>query len=166
MLSTPSLALLDLSLWISLNIIPRIFFAAIVGCAASSGSQGRTIFSHVKIVLGKISRTLPRNFNALLNHIATAHSCETKNFTLSECGNFSGDATEAFRKWASMGWGVRRLGLHTRDSFTKVALSLGGNPVGHTDTRLVYLSIVNPMLDLERKAEGAAGPEKFIVRVI
>ena len=26
----------------------------------------RTIFSRVKIVLGKISRTLPRNFNALL----------------------------------------------------------------------------------------------------
>jgi len=29
-------------------------------------SQGRAIFNHVKIALGKISRTLPRNFNALL----------------------------------------------------------------------------------------------------
>ena len=60
-----------------------------------------------------------------------------------------------------MGGGARRLGLHTRDSFAKVALSLGSNPVGHTDTRFIYLSIVNPMLALERKAEGAAGPEKF-----
>ena len=59
--------------------------------------------------------------------------------------------------------GARRLGLHARGSFTKVALSLGGNPVGHTDTHLVCLSLVNPMRALERKAEGAAGPEKFIL---
>ena len=68
---------------------------------------------------------------------------------------------KAFRNQASMGGGALRLGLHARGRFTKVALSLGGNPVGHTDTRLVYLSIVNPMRSLERKAEGAAGPEKF-----
>jgi len=46
-----------------------------VECDVSSGSQGRAIFSHVKIALGKISRTLPRNFNALLttspHHIPT-----------------------------------------------------------------------------------------------
>ena len=61
--------------------------------------------------------------------------------------------------------GARRLGLHTRGSSTKAALSIGGNPGGHTDTRLVCLSIVNPMLDLERKAEGAAGPEKFLYEI-
>jgi hypothetical protein len=42
------------------------FFAVAVECAVARDSQGRAIFNHVKIALGKISRTLPRNFNALL----------------------------------------------------------------------------------------------------
>ena len=37
------------------------------------GSQGRAIFSHVKIALRKIVRTLPANFKALLNHFATSY---------------------------------------------------------------------------------------------
>ena len=68
-----------------------------------------------------------------------------------------------FFRLSSEAWdgGARRLGLHYRGSFAKVALSIGGNPVGHTDTRLVYLSLVNPMRALERKAKEVAGPEKF-----
>ena len=42
------------------------FFDAAIECAVSSGSQGRVIFNHVKIALGKSSRTLPRTFKALL----------------------------------------------------------------------------------------------------
>ena len=61
-----------------------------------------------------------------------------------------------------MGWGCPPLRITYERESTKVALSIGGNPGGHTDTRIVYLSLVNPMLDLERKAEGAAGPEKFL----
>jgi len=47
---------------------PRRWFFTVhaAECAVSSGSQGRTIFNHVKIVLDKIARTLPVNFNALL----------------------------------------------------------------------------------------------------
>jgi len=58
------------------------FFAAAVECAVSSGSQGREIFSHVKISLGKISRTLPRNFNALLTTSPHHIPIESKNFAV------------------------------------------------------------------------------------
>ena len=47
---------------------------AISKYAVARGTQGRAIFSHVKIALRKIVRTLPANFKALLNHIATSHS--------------------------------------------------------------------------------------------
>jgi len=62
----------------------RLKFFASAECAVSSGSQVRAIFNHVKIALDKISRTLPRNFNALLttspHHIPEV----TKNFPLND----------------------------------------------------------------------------------
>ena len=60
--------------------------------------SGRAIFSHVKIALGKISRTLPRNFNALLttspHHISTGIEKFADDFD--DVVNFSGDAKDAF----------------------------------------------------------------------
>ncbi len=64
--------------------LPRLkFFVSVIECAVARGTQGRTIFNHVKIVLRKIVRTLPANFKALLNHFAASHSySRTKNFIL------------------------------------------------------------------------------------
>ena len=56
------------------------FFATAIEWDVASGTQGRTIFSHVKIVLRKIVRTLPANFKALLNHIATSHFQQDEKF--------------------------------------------------------------------------------------
>ena len=58
------------------GICKKKIFRTAVECAVSSGSQGREIFSHVKISLCKSSRTLPRTFKALLttspHHILAA----------------------------------------------------------------------------------------------
>ena len=56
------------------------FLDAAIECAVARGTQGRAIFSHVKIALRKIVRTLPANFKALLNHFATSHSYQDEKF--------------------------------------------------------------------------------------
>jgi len=69
--------------------------------------SGRAIFNHVKIALRKIVRTLPANFKALTNHIATSHFWRCEKFYWDmQTGNFTGDATEGFSLMGEHGMGV------------------------------------------------------------